>query len=64
MRSGQINKLLRIRNGRKNAAYAKYLSNRSRARTFIRFEVATEDLDEIARLISRKIDLQIIKEEK
>lgn len=44
---------------KKNANHAKYLSDRSRARTFIKTEAAKEDLDELISLINqRKEDLE------
>lgn len=42
----------------KNKEHAKYLSNRSRARSFIRKQSTLEDLEELEQLISeRKKDL-------
>ncbi|MEN2765851.1 hypothetical protein [Ornithinibacillus xuwenensis] len=43
----------------KNKDHAKYLSNRSRARSFIRNQATMEDLDELRNLIKeRELKLQ------
>lgn len=38
----------------KNKEHAKYLSNRSRSRSFIRKQATDEDLDELEQLINRR----------
>lgn len=38
----------------KNKEYAKYLSNRSRTRSFIRNQATLEDLDELKKLIAER----------
>ncbi|OMP67039.1 hypothetical protein [Domibacillus epiphyticus] len=41
----------------KNKEYAKYLSNRSRARSFIRNHATEEDIDELRTLLNEREEL-------